>query len=50
MMEQADEHNTYIVYYSVLDGDKFGRTPGDSKFDKAHETCLHKIAQRNNKV
>ena len=50
MMEQIDEHNTYIVYYSVLDGDKLGRTPDDPKFDKAHQSCLHKIAQRNNKV
>ena len=44
------QQDTFIVYYSVLDGDRQGRPPNDPHFDKAHKSCLHKIARSNNKV
>ena len=51
MMEKLEgQHDTYIVHYSVLDGDRQGRPPNDPHFDKAHKSCLHKIAKSNNKA
>ena len=51
MMEPLEsEHNTFVVYYNILDGDRQGRPPNDSSFDKSHKSCLHKIAKSNNKV
>ena len=51
MIEKFEgQHETYVVYYNVLDGDRQGRPPNDSRFDKAHKSCLHKIAKSNNKV
>ena len=51
MMEKlSGQHDTYVVYYNVLDGDRQGRPPNDSHFDKAHKSCLHKIAKSNNKA
>ena len=51
MMEKLEgQHGTYIVHYSVLDGDRQGRPPGDPHFDKTHKSCLHKIAKSNNKA
>ena len=44
------QHDTFVVHYSVLDGDRQGRPPNDPHFDKAHKSCLHKIAKSNNKV
>ena len=51
MMERLEgQHDTFVVHYSVLDGDRQGRPPNDTHFDKAHKSCLHKIAKSNNKV
>ena len=51
MMEPLEnEHNTYVVYYNILDGDRQGRPPSDPNFDKSHKSCLHKIAKSNNKA
>lgn len=51
MMEKLEgQYDTYIVHYNVLDGDRQGRPPNDPYFDKAHKSCLHKIAKSNNKV
>ena len=51
MMEPLEsEHNTFVVYYDILDGDRQGRPPNDPNFDKSHKSCLHKIAKSNNKV
>ena len=51
MMEPLEgQHNTYVVHYNILDGDRQGRPPNDSHFDKSHKSCLHKIAKSNNKV
>ena len=51
MMEPLEDgHNTYIVYYNILDGDEEGRPPNDQHFKKSDKTCLHKIAKSNNKA
>ena len=51
MMEPLEDgHNTHIVYYNILDGDKQGRPPNDQHFKKSDKTCLHKIAKSNNKA
>ena len=51
MMERLeDQYDTFVVHYSVLDGDREGRPPNDPHFSKAHKSCLHKIAKSNNKV
>ena len=51
MMEPLEDgHNTYIVYYNILDGDGEGWPPNDQHFNKSHKTCLHKIAKSNNKA
>ena len=51
MMEPLPgQKDTYLVHYSVLDGDVQGRAPSDRLFDKSNKSCLHKIAKSNNKV
>ena len=42
--------NSYVVHYSILDGDECGRTPVDPQFDSTTKSCLQKIAKSNNKV
>ena len=44
------EQNSYIVYYSILDGDEEGRSPVDPNFNSSTKSCLQKIAKSNNKV
>lgn len=44
------EQETYIVYYHILDGDEYDRTPNHPDFDSSSKSCLHKIAERNYKV
>ncbi len=46
-MEQPD---TFVVHYSILDRDTYGRAPSDPQFDKSTKSCLHKIAKSGNKV
>ena len=51
MMEPLEgQHDTYVVYYNILDGDRQGRPPNDPHFDRSHKSCLHKIAKSNNKA
>lgn len=47
---QAGEQDTYIVYYHILDGDQHGCAPDHPKFDGTSKSCLHKIAEINDKV
>ena len=44
------KQNTYVVYYSILDGDECGRTPVDPQFDSNTKSCLQKIAKSNDRV
>ena len=51
MMQPLEgDPNTYIVSYQILDGDQHGRAPNCQSFDTSHKSCLHKIAESNNKV
>ena len=44
------EQNSYVIYYSILDGDEDGRSPVDPNFNSSTKSCLQKIAKSNNKV
>ena len=51
MMEPLPGHiNVVLVHYSILDGDRQGRSPSDRHFNRENKSCLHKIAKSNNKV
>lgn len=43
------QHDTFVIHYSILDGDTKGRPPNDKRFNKANKSCLHKIAKSSNK-
>ena len=44
------KQNSYVVYYSLLDGDECGRTPVDPQFDSTTKSCLQKIAKSDDRV
>ena len=46
----SGEQNSFVVYYSILDGDEDGRSPVDPYFNSSTKSCLQKIAKSNNKV
>ena len=44
------KQHSYVVYYSILDGDECGRTPIDPQFDSSTKSCLQKIAKSDDRV
>ena len=48
--QQKNKPDSYKVYYNILDGDQNGRDPTCNNFDSTKKSCLHRIAESDNKV
>ena len=45
-----NSRNTYNIHYSILDADKFGRTPDHSLRKRKSDSTVDRIASNNKKV
>lgn len=51
MIEPLEETpGSYKVFYNILDSDQHGHDPNCKEFDSSKKSCLHIIAESNNKV